>query len=236
MCSSSSCQCCCALCSTKRARLAISLLASSNSSCSWLRNTSGLCGTTIPNSASRPRMRLISAVRSSLMPSRRRCTLSMPCCSTVLGDEVHVGTRGSFAHGCRVVGVVLAAVALDAIGGNELRRDHAGIKAQRLQLVAPVVCTRAGLHRNQTTCGQLDAPGYEFFPPEGPCHHHCAVLIDRVNLDDILCQVNTNSDNLAHGTSPSNMGLSLTVTSSKLGTLIPLPGSGKSLLIQLTAL
>ena len=41
----------------------------------------GLCANTRPNSASRPRMRLMHAVRSSLRPSRSRCTHSMLCCS-----------------------------------------------------------------------------------------------------------------------------------------------------------
>lgn len=40
--------------------------------------------TTTPNSASKPRMRLVQAVRYSFSPSRSRCMHSMPCWETVL--------------------------------------------------------------------------------------------------------------------------------------------------------
>ncbi len=42
--------------------------------------------------------------------------------------EVHVRSRSSLADGCRIVGVVLATLALDPIRRDELRRDHAGIE------------------------------------------------------------------------------------------------------------
>lgn len=81
---SSSCHCIKARCSASRAWAPSSLLASSITSGSARRSAAGCCGNTKPNSASRPRMRLMQAVRSSLKPSRRRWMHSMLCCSTLL--------------------------------------------------------------------------------------------------------------------------------------------------------
>ena len=122
----------------------------------------GLCANTRPNSASRPRMRLMQAVRSSLSPSRRRCTHSMLCCSTRLDrHEAHLRARGGLADRRGVVGVVLAARALAAVRADQLRRDDARVQAQRRELARPVVRARAGLHRHHAAGRQLRAPGDE---------------------------------------------------------------------------
>ena len=56
------------------------------------------CAIVIPNSASSPRKRLISAVRSSLKPDRARCHDRIACCSTVLiGTKRMVGWRAATA-------------------------------------------------------------------------------------------------------------------------------------------
>ena len=56
------------------------------------------CGKTMPNSVSSPRIRLMQAVRSSLSPSRRRCTHSMPCCVSVLGGTKCICGRDAASH------------------------------------------------------------------------------------------------------------------------------------------
>ena len=68
----------------------MSLLASSKMSCRCARKTRGLCGNTIPNSASNLRIRLMQAVRSSLKPSRNLCTHRIPCCSIILTDTKRI--------------------------------------------------------------------------------------------------------------------------------------------------
>lgn len=62
---------------------------------------------------------------------------------------------------------------------------------------------------------------------QGAAGDALAAGIDGVNLKDALGQINADSCNLSHGTSPSNMGFRWT-SKTNLGTSMPSPGSGKS--------
>ena len=117
--------------------------------------------------------------------------------------EVHVRSGSRLADGGRIVGVVLAALALDPVRRDELRRDHAGIETTFAQLATPVVGTTASLHRHEAACGQLGTPDEELLAFERPVRDHLARGIDRVDLDQVLGQIDADSCNVAHGTSPS---------------------------------
>lgn len=95
-------------------------------------------------------------------------------------------------------------------------RNDARIQPQCNQLASPVVRTGTGFHRDQAACGQHRTPEHELVSLQGFVCDHFANRIDGMNLNDILCQINTNSCNLAHGTSPSK-GFRLT-SKSNLGT------------------
>lgn len=118
------------------------------------------------------------------------------------GNEVHVRSRGCLADGGGIVGVVLAALALDPVRSDELSRNHAGIETPLTQLATPVVGTTASLHRHEAAWWEIDAPSQELLTLECPVRDHLASGIDRMDLNHILGQIDTNSCNVAHGTSP----------------------------------
>ena len=58
------------------------------------------------------------------------------------GHEAHVRARDRFAHGRRVVGVVLAAMPLHPVRRHEAGRDQPEIEPQRDELARPVMRTQ----------------------------------------------------------------------------------------------
>ena len=125
---------------------------------------------------------------------------------------------------------VLAGLALYAIGGDEVGGNDAGIQAHGTQAARPVVRAGARFHGEHAAGRQLGAPGKKFVTAQCAAGDALASGIDGVNLKDTLGQIDPDSCNLAHGTSPFNMGFRLT-SKTNLGTLMPSPGSGKSLRI-----
>ncbi len=87
---------------------------------------------------------------------------------------------------------------------KELRRNHAGIEATFAQLATPMVGAAAGLHRHEAAWGQLGALGQELLALERPVCDHLTCGINRVDLNDVLGQIDADSCNVAHGTSPSS--------------------------------
>jgi hypothetical protein len=160
-------------------------------------------------------------------------------------NEEHLRPAGGFANRRGVVGVVLAAGTLLAIGADELRGDDARIQAQRDELARLVVRTRSGLHGHHAAGGQLRAPGDELVALQRAAHQHLASRIDSMNLDHALGQIdpdanglasnsftsNDSSCNLLHGTSPFNGLRLMTLNTTNLGASSPLPEGGKSLRI-----
>ncbi|MDT4857910.1 hypothetical protein FQZ97_923550 [compost metagenome] len=143
-------------------------------------------------------------------------------------------SRSRFTN-CRcVIGIVLAAGALQSVRGNELGGDHASIEIKRLQFAAPVMSTAASLHCDKAALGQIDAQGYEPFASEHPGAHHLAGLIYGMHLNKILGQINADTCNLAHGTSPFK-GCRFTSKQRQSWHSMPLPESGKSLRIHVGA-
>lgn len=55
------------------------------------------------------------------------------------GNEVHLGARGGFADRCRVVGVVLAALALHPVRGHQVSGNDAHVQPQGDEPAGPVV-------------------------------------------------------------------------------------------------
>src|ERR1700722_8202461 len=73
--------------------------------------------------------------------------------------------------------------------------------AKRNQFAAPMVCRRAGFQPNQAGRN----PGKEredLASPQPFTHHHIARLVDRMNLENVLCEIKTNCCNIAHGWLP----------------------------------
>ncbi len=155
-------------------------------------------------------------------------------------NEEHLRPSGGFTNGRGVVGVVLAAAALPAVGADQLRGDDACVQAQGHELARPVVRARAGLHGNDAAGGQLRAPGDELVAWQGARGDHMAGAIDGMHLDHALGQIdpdangftsNDSSCNLLHGTSPFNGFRLMTSNTTNLGASTPLPEGGKSLRI-----
>ncbi len=118
--------------------------------------------------------------------------------------EAHRRPRGRFADRGRVVGVVLAALALHAVRRHEVRCHHSCVEPQSPQLACPMVITTAGLHGDQRTRRQLRTPGHEAVTRQRLCDHDSPSGINRMNLDHALGQVDPYprdkaSCNLAHG-------------------------------------
>src|SRR5665647_1763630 len=65
-----------------------------------------------------------------------------------------------------------------------------------------MVGTGARLHGDQAPWWQLGTPGHEVATRQRPIRHQLLRCIDSMNLNDVFCQINANSCNLAHGTSP----------------------------------
>jgi hypothetical protein len=148
------------------------------------------------------------------------------------GHEVHVGTACRFTDCGGIVGVVLAGLALQPVGRDEVGGDYAGVQTNAAQTACPMVGAGARLHGDEATGWQLGAPEQEFVATEGPARDTLPTGVNRVNLQHALGQIHTDSCNLAHGTSPFNMGFRLT-SKTNLGTSMPSPESGKSLRIPL---
>lgn len=147
--------------------------------------------------------------------------------------EVHVWPGSRLTDGSSIVRIVLAAAALHPIGRYRGPRNDPGVEPALNQLAAPVVSSAACLHRDQAACRQVSAPEQELLALHGAIGDHFARGIHRVDLNQILGQVDTNSGNLVHGGSPSAWGLRLTFHKANLGTVVPSLGSGKSLRIHI---
>ena len=120
---------------------------SSSNATACLRTVDALRGSTTPNSLSKPRIRLMAAVRSSMKPWRTRCTLNLRLLLEGLDrHKAHVGALHSLADRRRVSGVVLAPLASQAIGAHELWRDQANRMTVSHELAGPVVRAGACLH------------------------------------------------------------------------------------------
>ena len=64
-----------------------------------------------------------------------------------------------------------------------------------------MVCRRAGFQPNQA--GRNPSKEREDLASSQPLtHHHIARLVDRMNLENVLCEIKTNCCNIAHGWLP----------------------------------
>ena len=100
--------------------------------------------------------------------------------------EAHAGPRSCFAVRRRIGCIVLAGLAAQPIGGDEVRRDQLYLEAHRSQPPAPVVRSRAGLHRDDAARWQLRTPRDEPVALQLFGHDHSPGRIHRVNLNDAL--------------------------------------------------
>ena len=95
---------------------------------------SARCGKTMPNSASKPRIRLIVAVRCRRNPVARDATTARPAARRLHRDEAHVRSRHGFADRLGVVAVVLPAL---PIRRHEARHHDADAMATTPPSAAP---------------------------------------------------------------------------------------------------
>ena len=143
MCSSSCCQCISAWCSTRRAVPAISLLASYKMSCKCERKTLGLCGNTIPNSASRPR------IRCGTRRTRFFKTFTQPVhtqhpllVDRFNGDKAHLWPASGFTDGSGIIG-----------GGAECKKG----RAKTLRRMAASISLTLYIYRKRMNTAVLQA-------------------------------------------------------------------------------
>jgi hypothetical protein len=94
---------------------------------------------------------------------------------------------------------------LHPVWRNQLSWNHPGIQTSLTQFSTPVVSTAACFHCDQAVRRQLGAPQQEFLAVERSICDHFASGIYGVNLDDIFGQIDADSYNVAHGTSPFNV-------------------------------
>jgi len=135
---------------------------------------------------------------------------------------------------CRsVVRIVLTSATLYTVRHHRRGRDHARFESALSQFATPVVGTTASLHRDQATDWQISAPKQELFALQCTVSNDFTCGIHSVNLYDMFRQIDADSDNLVHGTSPSVWGLRTILQHTSHGNRGPLPGSGKSLRIQI---
>ena len=149
------------------------------------------------------------------------------------GHEVHRRAAGRLTYGGRVVGVVLAASALAAVRRHQMSGHDAGIQTQRHQTARPVVGAGAGLHRHHAARRQLGAPGHKLLARKRSGRNALTGCIHGVNLDHVLGQIDADSCNLVHGTSPLHIGLQIDFSTTSILALVAVADkSGKSLRIQ----
>jgi hypothetical protein len=70
------------------------------------------------------------------------------------------------------------------------------------------------------TSRQIGTPDEELLALERPVRDHLACRIDRVDLDEVLGQIDADSCNVAHGTSPSIV-VEIDFRHANLGTPMP---------------
>ncbi len=105
--------------------------------------------------------------------------------------EVHVWPRGCLTNGSCIVRVVFASAPLYPIGSHAGARNDPCIEPTLNQLAAPVMGSAARLHCNHTTGRQICAPKQELLALQGSIGDHFASSIYRMNLNQILGQVDT---------------------------------------------
>jgi hypothetical protein len=113
--------------------------------------------------------------------------------------ESHARPRSRLADRGRIGCIVLAGLAAQAIGRDEVRCDQLHMQAHCLQPPSPVVRPGTGFHRHQAARRQLRTPRREALALQLLGCDHSARHIDRVDLDRSLRQVDANACNLVHG-------------------------------------
>jgi len=127
------------------------------------------------------------------------------------GNKAHRRPAHRFANRSSIIGVILAAFALHAIGGNELRCHESGRMAQLDELACPVMGSRTSLHADQAGRKLREQLEQLLAAHSGPYQHrfadsidtmHCNYILGQVNADDGNCIqtgiLGNNSGNLAH--------------------------------------
>ena len=113
-------------------------------------------------------------------------------------DEAHLRPGDGFADGGSIRGVVLAALAAHAVGGDELGRHQLDGVAVLAEQSRPVVRAGAGFHADEAG-RQLGDQRQQMLPRYfGLDQRRLAVIINAMHGKDVLGQIDSNSDN-AHG-------------------------------------
>ncbi len=113
-------------------------------------------------------------------------------------NKAHVGAGDGFADGRGIGGIVLAAFAGEAVGGDELRRHQFDGVAVAPEQPGPVVGAGAGFDADQAR-GHLHDQRQQLIPCDLRLDQYgFAVFIDAMHGKDVLGKIDSNSDN-AHG-------------------------------------
>ena len=141
---------------------------------------------------------LMKPLRSGLSSQKTRAKPLRMLVFFLDRDEAHVRPPHGFADRGGVRGVVLAALAGQAVGADELRRHQLDGMAMLAELPRPVVRAGAGFHADQAR-RQLDDQLQQFVARNFRLDQHgLAVIINAMHGKNVLGQIDANGDN-AHG-------------------------------------
>ena len=141
---------------------------------------------------------LMKPLRSGLSSQKTRAKPLRMLVFFLDRDKAHVGSGDSFADGRGIGGIVLATLAGEAVGGDELRRHQFDGVAVAPEKPGPVVGAGAGFDADQAR-GHLHDQRQQLIPGDLRLDQYgFAVLIDAMDGKDVLGKIDSNCDN-AHG-------------------------------------
>lgn len=109
--------------------------------------------------------------------------------STFNLDVAHARTAAGLTNRLGIIGVVFATL---HIGFDELRGNQAHLVPQHTQLSRPVMGAAACFHHHQARL-QLAEEIQHLLPFELLAAFHLLVTVDPMYLENLLCQIKTNS-------------------------------------------
>lgn len=152
-------------------------------------------GRTTPNSCSRPRISLTSAVRLLMSRARTGAGPAHPAVPGSYRHEPHAGPSDSLTDGFSVGRIVLVGL---HIGFYVVRGHDPRLMSQFGQFTSPMVGPAAGLHAHNAA-RQLSKITQHLFTSKPLAHYHLSVRVHSVHLEKSLGKIKPDHAHLAHG-------------------------------------
>src|SRR5258705_9503612 len=108
-----------------------------------------------------------------------------------------MGPAGSFADGFGVARVILHTGTALAVGSDELWWNQTNLVSECTEFAGPVMGGAAGFHRDQAGL-EIGGPAQEPASCNRPAGDDALGGIDRVDLDDVLGEVNSDAGDRVH--------------------------------------